>query len=172
MNHKPNALQRFFHRLIAFKVVSALLSRILQPADEIVLFITRGKHTFAELLLPTIEVETIGARTGQRRTHPLGGFIDVDRYILVGTNFGSQHHPAWVYNLWAHPECVVHSSERSGNYMAREANGEEREKYWQLALSYYKTYAVYEKRAAPRKISVWILEPIAASSSRKNIGTS
>jgi deazaflavin-dependent oxidoreductase (nitroreductase family) len=111
------------------------------------------------LLLPTIEVETIGARTGQRRSHPLGGFFYEGRYILVGTNFGSKHHPAWVHNLRAHPECVVRSRGHSGNYTAREAEGEEREKYWQLALSYYKTYAVYEKRAAPRKISVWILEP-------------
>jgi deazaflavin-dependent oxidoreductase (nitroreductase family) len=158
MNRKPNTIQRFFHRLIGFKYISALLSRILQPADNFMLFITRGKHTFTELLLPTIEVETIGARTGQRRTHPLGGFVDADRYILVGTNFGSQHHPAWVHNLRAHPECVVRSSGHSGNYMAREAEGDEREKYWQLALSYYKTYAVYEKRAAPRKITVWVLE--------------
>jgi deazaflavin-dependent oxidoreductase (nitroreductase family) len=159
MNHPPNALQRFFHRLTGVRYISALLSHILQPADDFMLFLTRGKHAFTELLLPTIEVETIGAHSGQRRTHPLGGFIDADRYILVGTNFGSQHHPAWVHNLRAHPKCVVHSMGHSGNYMAREAEGEEREKYWQLALSYYKTYAVYEKRAAPRKISVWILEP-------------
>ena len=159
MNHTPNSVQRFFHRLIAFKYVSAVLSHILQPADEIVLFLTRGKHTVAELLLPTIEVETIGARTGQRRTHPLGGFLDGDKYVLVGTNFGSQHHPAWVHNLRAHPDCVVHAHGKTGAYLARETDGEEREKYWQLVVSYYKTYAVYEQRAAPRRIAVIVLEP-------------
>ena len=159
MNHKPNALQRFFHRVVSLKSVSKLLSRILQPMDELALFITRGKHTVAELLLPTIVVETIGARSGQRRTHPLGGFLDGDKYILVGTNFGSQHHPAWVHNLWAHPECVVHAHGTTGNYIAREAEGEQRETYRQLAISYYHAYEIYEQRAAPRKISVWILEP-------------
>ncbi|PIV26461.1 MAG: nitroreductase family deazaflavin-dependent oxidoreductase, partial [Anaerolineae bacterium CG03_land_8_20_14_0_80_58_20] len=42
--------------------------------------------------------------------------------------------------------------------------GEERARYWNLALEYYKGYALYEERAAPRKISVWILEPIVAPS--------
>jgi deazaflavin-dependent oxidoreductase (nitroreductase family) len=159
VNRKPNTLQLFFLRLFALKPVSAILSHILQPMDEIALFLTRGKHTVAELVLPVIELETLGARTGQPRVHPLGGFLDGDKYILIGSNFGRPHHPAWVHNLRAHPECVVHTRGNSRNYLARETDGDEREKYWQLALSYYKGYAVYEKRAAPRKISVWVLEP-------------
>jgi deazaflavin-dependent oxidoreductase (nitroreductase family) len=124
-----------------------VLSHILQPADEIMLFLTRGKHTIAELILPTIELDTIGARTGQRRTHPLGGFLDGDKYILIGSNFGGKHHPAWVHNLRAHPECVVHAHGHSKKYLARETEGGEREKCWQFALRYYKGYALYEKRA-------------------------
>lgn len=159
MTHTPNSLQRFFHRVAALKPISRLLSRILQPADELILFLTRGKHTFAELLLPTIVVETVGARTGERRTHPLGGFLDGDKYVLVGTNFGGKNHPAWVHNLRAHPQCAVHVQGRIQNYIAREVEGEEREKYRQLAISYYHAYEIYEQRAAPRKISVWVLEP-------------
>jgi deazaflavin-dependent oxidoreductase (nitroreductase family) len=170
MNHKPNALQSLIHRFLALKPVSAVLSHILQPADEVALFLTRGKHTIAELVLPTIELDTIGARSGQRRTHPLGGFSDGDKYILIGSNFGNKHHPAWVHNLRAHPECIVHFNGCAQTYLARETDGAEREQYWGLALAYYKGYAAYEKRAAPRKISVWILEP--SLSSRKNIGTS
>lgn len=159
MNRKPKAFLQVIHRFLALKPVSAALSHILQPADEFALFLTRGKHTIAELVLPTIEVDTIGARTGQRRTHPLGGFLEGDKYILIGSNFGSKYHPAWVYNLRARPECVVHAHGRSQKYLARETDGEERARCWQLALDYYKGYAAYEKRAAPRKISVWVLEP-------------
>lgn len=159
MNHKPNALQRSALRFLALKPVSVILSHILQPADEIALFLTRGKHTIAELVLPTIELDTVGARTGQRRTHPLGGFLDEDKYILIGSNFGRKHHPAWVHNLRAHPECFVHAHGHLQKYLARETDGEERTRCWNLALEYYKGYAAYEQRAAPRKISVWILEP-------------
>ncbi len=160
MNHQPNAFLRFIHRFLALKPISILMSYILQPADEFMLFVTRGKHTFAELVLPVVELETVGARSGERRVHPLGGFLDGEKFVLIGSNFGRKHHPAWVHNLRAHPECVLRSHTHNGPYLARETDGDEREKYWQLALSYYKGYAAYEKRAAPRKISVWILEPM------------
>ena len=159
MRSKPNAIQRAFLWLFALSPVSAVLSHILQPADEIMLFLTRGKHTVAELVLPVIEVETIGARTGKTRAHPLGGYADGEKYILIGSNFGGPHHPAWVHNLRAHPECVVHAHGRTGKFIARETEGEERERCWRLALSFYKGYALYEKRAAPRRIPVMILEP-------------
>lgn len=164
MIRKPNAIQQFFLRIFALRPVSALLSHILQPVDEIALFLTRGKHTVAELVLPVIELETIGAHSGQARVHPLGGFLDGDKYILIGSNFGSKHHPAWVYNLRAHPECIVHAHGRTKKYLARETQGEERKRCLDFALEYYKGYALYEKRAAPRVISVWVLEPIDTQS--------
>lgn len=160
MNHQPSAFQRFVHRFLMLKTISALLARVLQPADEFALFLTRGEHTFAELVgLPVIQLDTIGARTGLRRSHPLVGIRDEDKIILIGSNFGRRHHPAWVHNLRVHPACVVHFHGRSGKYLARETKDEERAKCWRMGLSYYGGYAVYEQRAAPRKISVWVLEP-------------
>lgn len=164
MIRKPNSIQLFFLRIFAWKPVSALLSHILQPVDEIALFLTRGKHTVAELVLPVIELETLGARTGQPRIHPLGGFLDGEKYILIGSNFGGKHHPAWVHNLRAHPECIVHDHGGTKKYRARETQGEERRRCLDFALEYYKGYALYEKRAAPRIISVWVLEPIVSQS--------
>ncbi len=160
MNRKPNALQRLLHRFLILKYVSAFLARALEPLVDFVLVLTRGKHTVTELVgLPIVELDTLGARTGLRRSHPLVGIAEAVKIILIGSNFGNRHHPAWVYNLRAHPECVVHSNGRSAKYLARETEGEERERYWRLALSYYKGYAVYEKRAAPRRIAVVALEP-------------
>ena len=160
MNHKPNLFQRFTHRILMLKPASAFFARALQPLDEFVMRLTRGTHTVTELVgLPIVKLETIGARSGQLRSHPLVGMVSGDSITLIGSNFGSKHHPACVHNLRAHPECVVHANGRTGKYLARETEGAERERCWQLALSYYTGYAAYEKRAAPRKISVWILEP-------------
>ncbi len=47
----------------------------------------------------------------------------------------------------------------SREYIAREVAGEEYEKYWQIAISYYKGYELYKIRAAHRHIPVLILEP-------------
>jgi deazaflavin-dependent oxidoreductase (nitroreductase family) len=160
MNRTPNSLQRFIHRILMLGPVSAFLARVLEPLDEFFMRLTKGKHTATELVgLPIIKLDTIGARSRQLRSHPLVGLRDGDKIAIIGSNFGSKHHPAWVHNLRAHPECGVHTNGRFGYYIARETEGEEREKYWQLALSRYKGYAAYEQRAAPRRIAVVVLEP-------------
>lgn len=160
MSLGPNAFQKFIHRFLMLRFVSALLARILEPLDELTLRITRGRRTVTELAgLPIVQLETLGARTGLRRSHPLVGMRDGHCVIVIGSNFGGKHHPAWVHNLRAHPECGVRVNGRYANYVARETEGDERNKYWQLALSYYNGYAAYEKRAAPRRIAVMVLEP-------------
>ena len=157
---RPNTFQRIIHHFLMLNAVSALLARILPSLDEFARRLTREKHTVTELVgLPMIELETLGARTGKRRSHPLVGIHEGEEIVLIGSNFGNRHHPAWVHNLRAHPECVVHAHGNSKKYLARETDGEERTRCWNLALEYYKGYAAYEKRAAPRKISVWVLEP-------------
>ncbi len=161
MNRRPTALQRFIHRFLMLKPVSAALARILPPLDHAALYLTGEHHTITELVgLPVIELDTFGARTGKRRSHPLVGLRDGNRIVIIGSNFGRKRHPAWVHNLRAHPGCVVHAHGYSRKYLARETDGEERTRCWNLALEYYKGYELYEKRAAPRKIAVWILEPL------------
>jgi deazaflavin-dependent oxidoreductase (nitroreductase family) len=61
--------------------------------------------------------------------------------------------------LKAHPECEVFFKGKTEKYIAREVTGNEYEKYWQMAVSYYKGYEKYKERAAPRHIPVMLLEP-------------
>jgi hypothetical protein len=49
---------------------------------------------------------------------------------------------------------------RTQNYLARETWEEEREKYWNMAVSLYGGYELYRIRAAHRHIPVMILEPV------------
>lgn len=160
MNTRPNAFQKLIHRFLAMKPVSIFLSKVLHRADALMLRLTRGGHTFAELVgLPVVQLTMRGAKTGKQRTLPLVSIPVNDKLILTATNFGQKRNPAWYYNLKAHPECHVHLNGRLGTYIARETEGEEREKYWQLALSYYTGYEKYRLRAAPRRIPVLVLEP-------------
>jgi len=161
MNHRPNAFQRALHAILSRRVLTQLLSRVTEPADKVLFALTKGRHTFTQLVgWPIIELESIGARTGRPRLHPLVGLRDGDKIAVIGSNYGRARHPALVHNLRAHPGCIVHTAGRAAKYLAREADGEERARYWELALEYYKGYAAYEQRAAPRKITVWILEPL------------
>lgn len=156
----PNAYQKLLHRFLMLGPVSALLAFVLHPADTALLRLTNGQRTFTRIAgLPIIQLTTKGAKTGQIRTTPLVGVPDGGKLVLIASNFGNKYYPGWYHNLKAFPECDVRLSGESNRYVAREAIGDERERYFQLAVSYYAGYAKYEERAAPRKIPVMVLEP-------------
>ena len=108
---------------------------------------------------PGILVRTVGAKSGQRHTVCLPYVRDGADRILVASYGGGPTNPAWYYNLKANPKCQVEWKGASREYIAREAAGEEYEKYWQIAISYYKGYELYKIRAAHRHIPVMILVP-------------
>jgi F420H(2)-dependent quinone reductase len=158
---KPNAFQKFLHRILMLKWVSAFFAIVLHRLDGLVLRLTGEKHTITGIVgLPIIQLTTIGARTGQPRTMPLVSLADGEKIALIGSNFGRKANPGWYYNLKANPACSVHLKGKISQYIAREAQGEEREKYWNMALSYYRGYDLYKKRAAHRVIPVMVLEPV------------
>ncbi len=157
----PNSFQRLLHRVLMLKWVSAFLAVALHRLDAVMLKLSKGKHTVTEIVgLPIIELTTIGAKTGQPRTMPLVSLFDDGKIALIGSNFGQKHNPGWYYNLKANPRCSVHFGGQTREYIARQTEGTEREKYWHMAVSYYKGYELYKKRASHRVIPVMILEPV------------
>jgi deazaflavin-dependent oxidoreductase (nitroreductase family) len=157
---KPNILQKLLHQIISIRPVNAFLSTKMHRMDFLLLKLTRGKYTFAELAGWTIiQITTTGAKTGQKRTMPLIASMDGDRIILIASSFGRTHNPGWYYNLKAHPECKVEYKGRTVIYVAREVGGEEYERYWQLGVSNYAGYERYKKFASHRHIPVIVLEP-------------
>ena len=160
MNRKPNLFQKQLHRFLMLKPVSALLSVVLFRADTVLLSLTGGKHTFTHLVgLPIIQLTTRGAKTGQLRTTPLVSLPDGEKIALVASYFGGKRNPGWYHNLKANPECEVRFNGKIQTYIARETFDEEREKYFQQAVSYYAGYGKYRERASHRHIPVMLLEP-------------
>ena len=161
MNIKPNLFQKFIHRFLMMRWVSAFLAVNLHHMDAVMLKLSHGRHTVTEIVgLPIIQITTIGAKSGEPRTMPLVSLFDGEKIALIGSNFGRQHNPGWYYNLKANPQCTVQVNGREQKFIARQTEGEEREKYWQMAVSYYKGYDLYKVRAAHRQIPVIILEPV------------
>jgi len=62
----------------------------------------------------------------------------------------------------AHPEVEASSDSRPQRYVAREAEGDERERLWKLATKLYSGYEDYQARATRRRIPVIVLEPARA----------
>ena len=163
MIRKPNAVQRTIQRLVMLRPVTAFFAPWLHRVDRAVWKLTKGKYAVAQLVgWNIVQLTSIGARTGQPRTLPLIGLFDGKRIALVASSYGRRQNPAWYYNLKAHPKCRVQSRQRTGTYFAREAEGEEYRRYWQLAVSHYEGYQEYKERASNRHIPILILEPAEA----------
>jgi len=159
MSSKPNAFQRLIHRFIALRPVTAFFANKIHLIDKFVLRLTKGKYAVSELVGWTvIQLTTTGAKSGLGRMSPLVGLMDGEKIAVIASNLGRAHRPGWYYNLRAHPECNVQWNGKSSMYIARQISGDEYEKYWKLALSYFAGYEKYEERAG-RRIPIMMLEP-------------
>jgi deazaflavin-dependent oxidoreductase (nitroreductase family) len=73
---------------------------------------------------------TSGRRTGQSRTCALLYIKDGERFVVVASNGGSDHPPAWLLNLQAHPGVGVQIGWKKFSARASVASAEERERLW------------------------------------------
>jgi len=163
LQHRPNALQRGLHPILRTKASGWFLARTLHHFDRPVLYLSRGRYSLTSLLagLPVVTVTTVGAKSGQPRTLPLVAIPDDENVILIASNFGQKHHPAWYYNLHAHPQVQLTYEGHTVAYTARETSGGERERCWQRAVDLYSGYTCYKERAGQRQIGVFFLTPQA-----------
>src|SRR5688572_8268011 len=84
-----------------------MFKRTAPALDRFVSKVTGGKQTAAGLFLPTLIVENTGRKSGRTFRTPLAFVDDGDRFLIMGSNWGQTHHPAWTSNLIANPETVV-----------------------------------------------------------------
>ncbi len=109
---------------------------------------------------PILILHTRGARSGEPRTTPLLYTPCGERFVIVASKAGAEHHPAWYHNLRAHPEDIA--IEVDGARLpvrARVAEGAERAHLWERVNDNYNGYEIYQARAAGRTIPVIVLEP-------------
>jgi deazaflavin-dependent oxidoreductase (nitroreductase family) len=65
------------------------------------------KRLSQRLGFPVVLLTTRGAKTGQMRTTPVGGFPDAENAWLVAASLaGAAQHPAWFLNMAKHPNDI------------------------------------------------------------------
>jgi deazaflavin-dependent oxidoreductase (nitroreductase family) len=158
---EAHPLRRFVRRLAATRPGSWFFARTLHHADRVVYRLSGERTTFAAVLsgLPVVMLTTTGAKSGRETTVPLLGFEEGDAVVLVASNYGQAHHPAWYHNLRAHPRARLALRGVWRDVVAEEVQSPERERYIAVATRSYPGYPRYEQRAAPRRISVFKLTP-------------
>jgi deazaflavin-dependent oxidoreductase (nitroreductase family) len=115
-------------------------------------------NTLRDTGLPVVIVTNTGQRSGAIRKTPLMRVRDGDNYILVGSRGGAPEHPQWVHNLRAHPDIELRDLAEVRPMRVREVTGDEKARYWALAVAAYPPYADYQLRTE-RAIPVFVAEP-------------
>ncbi len=109
---------------------------------------------------PLLLLHTVGARTGQARVNPMMYQPVPDGYAVFASKGGAPANPDWYYNLLAHPRVTAEIGTGAAEFLARVAEGEERERIWAAQKAAYPGFADYERKTT-RQIPVVILEPVS-----------
>jgi deazaflavin-dependent oxidoreductase (nitroreductase family) len=107
---------------------------------------------------PVLLLTARGRKTGKARTTPLLYLQDGDRLVVVASKGGAPRHPAWFLNLAANPEVTVERGRERLAMRAREADDEERARYWPQVVAMYPGYEKYQQKTS-RRIPLVVLEP-------------
>jgi len=109
--------------------------------------------------MPTVMLETVGRKTGQRRTTVLTSPIQEDgRVVIVASYGGDDRHPSWYLNLRDNPEVELTMNGQARSMRAHTASADERTELWPKVVAAYKGYGQYQERT-DREIPLVILEP-------------
>jgi F420H(2)-dependent quinone reductase len=108
---------------------------------------------------PILLLNTIGRKTGRKRTSPLLYVMDGEDFVIIASKGGAATHPAWYLNLRANPEATVQIGDREVQVEAEEADPEEKARLWQKMVEMYPAYDAYQKKTV-REIPLLVLRPV------------
>ncbi|GAA3140587.1 nitroreductase family deazaflavin-dependent oxidoreductase [Streptomyces rameus] len=139
---------RLVQKVSSTRLFARVAPRVIPALDRGVHRLTRGKALLSTQMLPGLILTSTGARSGLARRTPLACMPEGDGrgWILVGSNFGRTGHPAWTYNLLAHPDASVSWKGRDVPVTARLLTGEERAALWRALVAFWPPYATYQSR--------------------------
>jgi deazaflavin-dependent oxidoreductase (nitroreductase family) len=137
----------------------ARVARTLVPVDRALQKATGGRWSvIGKGVVPEMLLTTTGRKTGLPRDVPVLYAKDGEAYVVVASNWGQEHHPAWSGNLLAEPKAVVTVDGRAIDVVAELADPAEKERVWPLVTAVWPAYDTYAARAG-RDIRVFLLRP-------------
>ena len=146
-------------RVLVSRPFQAIGPRVIPPFHRAISRLTGGRTLLDSAAQPMLMLHTRGARTGQPRQTPLAAVpLEEGRFLVVGSNFAREHHPAWTANLIANPDAeIVFRGERSA-VRARLLEGTERGRRWQTAVGWFPGWIDYVT-VTEREFRLFELEP-------------
>ena len=125
------------------------------PFHRCLLRLSRGRALGRLEGLGVLVLWTRGRKTGRRRSSPLlyFDFDDCDDLVVVGSNYGQDHHAAWFLNLAADPEVCVEIRGKRFVAHARTTVGTERTALFERVIAANARFATY-RASTDREIPI------------------
>ena len=146
-------------RVLASEPFRKAAPKVVPAFHRAVLKLSGGRTLLSTAANPMLMLTASGAKSGEPRQTPLAAVpLDDGSFIVVGSNFASDKHPAWTANLLAHPEATVNFRGRETPVRARLMADEEVNALWDELVAWYPNWSEYTG-ITERKFRVFSLEP-------------
>jgi len=147
-------LYRAWAALVASPLGLWLSRHIGWKVDPHLLRLTGGRIGTG-LVIPTVLLETRGARSGQPRRNGVIYFHDGERATLIASKAGVPENPSWFYNARANPEVRLNGRLFRAEVIEDEGS---RERLWELADRVFPPFSTYRESAARSGRTIPILQ--------------
>jgi deazaflavin-dependent oxidoreductase (nitroreductase family) len=130
------------------------------PLERVAARLTGGRlGPISGVVVPSLTLHTIGAKTGQpRETQLMCCPLEDGTIYITGSNFARPEHPAWTWNLMAHPDAEVDFRGARIPVRAELVPDSERERTWAILEANWPGYRGYE-RTSGRQLRIFHLTP-------------
>lgn len=126
--------------------------------------LTKGRVQLSGLLLPSLVLHSVGAKSGIERDVTLMYCPEPtpagEQLLITGSNFARDSHPAWTTNLLANPRAAVSVRGVRVEVHATLVSDHEREDVWVTLEQNWPGYRGYE-RTSGRVLRIFRLQPVA-----------
>jgi deazaflavin-dependent oxidoreductase (nitroreductase family) len=151
----------WFSRTVFFRRVGPT---VMPPLERVMVRLTRGRVQLSGLLLPSLVLHSVGAKSGLERDVTLMYCPEPtahgEQLLVTGSNFARDVHPAWTANLLAHADSAVSVHGVRIPIRATLIRDDEREAVWRTLEQNWPGYRGYE-RTSGRVLRIFRLVPTA-----------
>ncbi len=124
----------------------SFLSNFNARLDPILYRLTRGRlNASGVILFPVLALTTTGRKSGKKRAVQLAYVAFDGNAYLVGSNFGKDSHPAWVYNMEADPRVSVQIGSHDYDVTAEKLTESEKAIVWDRLVAEVPNFRLYEQ---------------------------
>lgn len=140
----------------------SILTDVITKVNRFLLGISNGRLGNKLGKISVLLLHSVGRKSGKPYATPLSYYRDGENYLLVASNWGEENPPDWFLNLMNHPDTTILVNSTTLLVQARQAEGQEYQRLWEIITRKNSIYIGYQKKMT-RRIPIVILTPVSPS---------